>query len=82
MDTETITVDDVLVLGTDGLWDVVTNDEVAAIVARGLQAWGNESRAVKYRYISLAQVGWWGSTAGHVTDWGVAGPGHGCQGET
>jgi len=55
VDTETITVDDVLVLGTDGLWDVVTNDEVAAIVARGLQAWDNESRAGKYRYISLAQ---------------------------
>ena len=57
MDTETITTDDVLVLATDGLWDVVTNEEVAAIVARGLQAWDNESRAGKYRYISLAQVG-------------------------
>jgi len=57
VDTETITVDDVLVLGTDGLWDVVTNEEVAAIVSRGLQAWDNESRAGKYRYISLAQVG-------------------------
>merc|ERR1711942_525239 len=34
-DTETITTDDVLVLGTDGLWDVVTNEEVAAMVARG-----------------------------------------------
>jgi len=55
VDTETITVDDVLVLGTDGLWDVVTNEEVAAIVSRGLQAWDNESRAGKYRYISLAQ---------------------------
>jgi len=55
VDTETITADDVLVLGTDGLWDVVSNEEVAAIVARGLQAWDNESRAGKYRYISLAQ---------------------------
>jgi len=55
VDTENITHDDVLVLATDGLWDVVTNDEVAAIVARGLQAWDNESRAGKYRYISLAQ---------------------------
>jgi len=56
VDTENITSDDVLVLATDGLWDVVTNDEVASIVARGLQAWDNESRAGKYRYISLAQV--------------------------
>ena len=30
--------------------------EVAAVVARGLQAWDNESKAGKYRYISLAQV--------------------------
>lgn len=34
VDTENITSDDVLVLATDGLWDVVTNDEVASIVAR------------------------------------------------
>merc|ERR1719237_1912838 len=47
--------EDVLFLGTDGLWDVVSNEEVAAIVQRGLQAWDNESKAGKYRYISLAQ---------------------------
>merc|ERR1712055_137445 len=35
--------------------DVVSNEEVAAIVQRGLQAWDNESKAGKYRYISLAQ---------------------------
>ena len=56
VDTENITSDDVLVLATDGLWDVVSNEEVAAIVGRGLQAWDNESKAGKYRYISLAQV--------------------------
>ena len=50
-----MTSDDILVLGTDGLWDVVSNDDVAAIVQRGLTAWDNESRAGKYRYISLAQ---------------------------
>jgi len=55
VETETVTTDDVLVLGTDGLWDVVSNEEVAAIVQRGLQAWDNESKAGKYRYISLAQ---------------------------
>lgn len=52
---EDVTAEDVLVLGTDGLWDVVSNEEVAAVVQRGLQAWDNESRAGKYRYISLAQ---------------------------
>jgi len=52
---EDVSSEDVLVLGTDGLWDVVSNEEVAAIVQRGLQAWDNESRAGKYRYISLAQ---------------------------
>jgi len=55
VETEAVTVEDVLVLGTDGLWDVVSNEEVAAIVQRGLQAWDNESKAGKYRYISLAQ---------------------------
>jgi len=55
VENETVTAEDVLVLGTDGLWDVVSNDEVAAIVQRGLQAWDNESKAGKYRYISLAQ---------------------------
>merc|ERR1711978_136796 len=35
--------------------DVVSNEEVASIVSRGLQAWDNESKAGKYRYISLAQ---------------------------
>jgi len=55
VENETVTSDDVLVLGTDGLWDVVSNEEVAAIVQRGLQAWDNESKAGKYRYISLAQ---------------------------
>lgn len=50
-----MTSDDILVLGTDGLWDVVSNEDVAAVVQRGLTAWDNESRAGRYRYISLAQ---------------------------
>ena len=44
-------------LATDGLWDVVSNEEVASIVSRGLQAWDNESKAGKFRFVSLAQVG-------------------------
>ena len=55
IENETVTADDILILGTDGLWDVVSNEDVAAVVQRGLAAWDNESRAGKYRYISLAQ---------------------------
>lgn len=53
--SDNVTDEDVLVLATDGLWDVVSNEEVAIIVQRGLQTWDNETRAGKYRYISLAQ---------------------------
>jgi len=55
IENENVTSDDILVLGTDGLWDVVSNEDVAAVVQRGLTAWDNESRAGRYRYISLAQ---------------------------
>jgi protein phosphatase 1H len=55
VENEEVTGDDVLVLATDGLWDVVSNEEVASIVQRGLATWDNESKAGRYRYISLAQ---------------------------
>lgn len=56
IENELVTADDILVLGTDGLWDVVSNEEVASIVQRGLSAsWDNEMKAGRYRYISLAQ---------------------------
>ena len=55
IENEAVTADDILVLGTDGLWDVINNEEVASFVQRGLAAWDNESKAGKYRYISLAQ---------------------------
>lgn len=55
IENENVTAEDILVLATDGLWDVVSNEDVATIVQRGLSAWDNESRAGKYRYLSLAQ---------------------------
>lgn len=55
IENENVTAEDILVLATDGLWDVVSNEDVASIVQRGLTAWDNESRAGKYRYLSLAQ---------------------------
>jgi serine/threonine protein phosphatase PrpC len=45
IENENVTADDILILATDGLWDVVSNDDVATIVQRGLAAWDNESRA-------------------------------------
>ena len=44
IENENVTGDDILVLGTDGLWDVISNDDVAAVVQRGLSAWDNESK--------------------------------------
>ncbi|CAB4057600.1 PPM1H [Lepeophtheirus salmonis] len=47
---------DILILGTDGLWDVVSNEEVSKIVASGIkgtQASGKED--TKYKYITIAQ---------------------------
>ena len=45
IENENVTAEDILVLATDGLWDVVSNEDVASIVQRGLTAWDNESRA-------------------------------------
>ena len=47
---------DVLVMATDGLWDVVTNDRVAEIVAAGLKLYEDADEIRKrYRFISIAQ---------------------------
>ncbi len=47
---------DVLVMATDGLWDVVANDKVAQVVDAGLTAYegaGEERR--RYRFVAVAQ---------------------------
>jgi serine/threonine protein phosphatase PrpC len=51
IENENVTPEDILVLATDGLWDVVSNDDVANIVQRGLSAWDNESRAGRPKII-------------------------------
>lgn len=43
---------DVLVMATDGLWDVTSNERVAQIVAKSLTQFPADQ---KYRYISAAQ---------------------------
>lgn len=53
---ENLTADDVLIMGTDGLWDVISNHDAANIVKNsfGLFPESEESRS-KYRYITAAQ---------------------------
>ena len=48
---------DVLVMATDGLWDVVNNAAVAEVVKSGLKLYedADETRR-RYRHISIAQA--------------------------
>ena len=64
IENETVTENDVLVMATDGLWDVVTNERVASVVDKGLQLSPKGSGASlsdqhdvrqKYKFISIAQ---------------------------
>lgn len=53
---EAISEADVLVMATDGLWDVVSNEKVAEIVHNGLKLYEEaEGERQKYRFISIAQ---------------------------
>ncbi|UYV79161.1 PPM1J [Cordylochernes scorpioides] len=47
---------DVLVMGTDGLWDVTSNQKVAEVVFKALEHFpAEDNQRFKYRYISAAQ---------------------------
>ena len=49
---------DVLVMATDGLWDVVSNAQVAEVVQAGLKLYEDaDDTRKRYRHISIAQVG-------------------------
>eukprot|EP00095_Tigriopus_kingsejongensis_P012725 maker-scaffold43_size480169-snap-gene-2.24 protein:Tk12725 transcript:maker-scaffold43_size480169-snap-gene-2.24-mRNA-1 annotation:"hypothetical protein DAPPUDRAFT_323991" len=53
---EAITEADVMVMATDGLWDVISNEQVAEIIQNGLKLYdGAGPERQKYRYISIAQ---------------------------
>ncbi|CAG2100179.1 unnamed protein product [Medioppia subpectinata] len=53
---ESITDADVLVIGTDGLWDITTNEAAAEVVQKSLDVFpANDVQRYKYRYISAAQ---------------------------
>ena len=56
IEKETIYDTDVLVMGTDGLWDVTSNERVAELVSRSLEQFPVEDAArYKYRFTSAAQ---------------------------
>ncbi|XP_023714753.1 protein phosphatase 1H isoform X2 [Cryptotermes secundus] len=47
---------DVLIMGTDGLWDVTSNEKAVEIVQRSLDHFpANDKSRLKYRYTSAAQ---------------------------
>lgn len=53
---ENLTDSDVLVIGTDGLWDVAMNEQVADIIQKSLEHFpANDVQRFKYRYTSAAQ---------------------------
>lgn len=54
--SEELTESDVLVMGTDGLWDVLSNEKVCEIVQKSLDHFpANDVQRYKFRYISAAQ---------------------------
>ena len=64
IENEDVTESDLLVMATDGLWDVVSNNRVAQIVDNGLRLSGknhttpgsNEEIRQKYRFISIGNT--------------------------
>jgi hypothetical protein len=51
-----LTDSDVLIMGTDGLWDVTSNEKAAETVQKSLDHFpANDVQRFKYRYISAAQ---------------------------
>lgn len=53
---DTIGVEDVLIMGSDGLWDVTSNEDAGRIVENSFDLFpDNEEFCSKYRYITAAQ---------------------------
>lgn len=53
---EELTDSDALIMGTDGLWDVTSNEKAAEVVQKSLDHFpANDAQRYKYRYTSAAQ---------------------------
>lgn len=51
-----LTDSDVIIMGTDGLWDVTSNEKACDVLQKALEAFpANDPQRFKYRYISAAQ---------------------------
>lgn len=56
IENEELSPDDVLVMGTDGLWDITTNEKAAEIVQKALDHFcSSDDSRYRYRYASAAQ---------------------------
>jgi len=68
-DDDSLRPEDVLIMGSDGLWDVTTNEEAASIVKSSFELFlDNEESRAKYRYMTAAQdlvI----HSRGHTTNW-------------
>lgn len=65
-----ITSEDVLIMGSDGLWDVTSNEEACKVVKSSFMSYqfNKEETCLKYRYITAAQdlvI----HSRGHTTNW-------------
>lgn len=55
-DSQELDENDVLIMGTDGLWDVISNQHAASVVARALEQFpASDECHGKYRFITAAQ---------------------------
>jgi serine/threonine protein phosphatase PrpC len=47
---------DVLIMGTDGLWDVTSNDKVAEIVTKSFRQFPPDENRIRYRCVFYIAV--------------------------
>jgi len=53
---------DVLIMGTDGLWDVTSNDKVAEIVTKSFRQFPPDENRIRYRYVGKYTELFWNNS--------------------